>query len=173
MTNITFEHLNESHFSLLLKWLETPHVKKWWDQEVNYTIDLVRAKYSSYVEDYKQVGMVNKPIHAYIINVEQNPIGYIQIYNAYDFPRSEPLLDLPQNLGVFDIFIGEEKYLGQNLGSKAIVEFLNLHCSNYDHIFADPALENIAAIKCYEKAGFKKIIKQQTQDTVWMLKQQK
>ncbi|NBO24779.1 MAG: aminoglycoside adenylyltransferase, partial [Chlamydiae bacterium] len=28
---ITFAPLAESHFSLLLKWLESPHVKKWWD----------------------------------------------------------------------------------------------------------------------------------------------
>lgn len=53
---ITFEPLHESHFPLLLKWLETPHVKKWWpitpkldtsevgDQDVTYTMDLVREK---------------------------------------------------------------------------------------------------------------------------------
>jgi aminoglycoside 6'-N-acetyltransferase len=45
---ITFEPLHESHFPLLLKWLEAPHVKKWWDQDVTYTMDLVREKYSSY-----------------------------------------------------------------------------------------------------------------------------
>ena len=42
---ITFELLHESHFPLLLKWLETPHVKKWWDQDVKYTMDLVKEKF--------------------------------------------------------------------------------------------------------------------------------
>ncbi len=38
---IIFEPLHESHFSLLLKWLETGYVKKWWDQDTEYTPDLV------------------------------------------------------------------------------------------------------------------------------------
>lgn len=52
---ITFEPLHESHFPLLLKWLEAPHVKKWWNRDVTYTMELVREKYSSYVKGYKLV----------------------------------------------------------------------------------------------------------------------
>jgi len=59
----------------------------------------------------------------------QNPIGYIQIYNAYDFPRSKTLLGLPANLGAFDIFIGEESALQQGLGSKAIGKASKIHCN--------------------------------------------
>jgi hypothetical protein len=76
---ISFESLHESHFPLLLKWLETPHVKKWWDQDMRYTLDLVREKYSSYVKGYKLVDGQQKPIQGFIIHNNQNPIGYIQI----------------------------------------------------------------------------------------------
>lgn len=31
--NINFVPLADSHFPLLLKWLEMPHVKLWWDME--------------------------------------------------------------------------------------------------------------------------------------------
>ena len=48
-----------------------------------------------------------KPIQGFIIHNNRDPVGYIQIYNAYDFPRSNSLLGLPENLGAFDIFIGE------------------------------------------------------------------
>jgi aminoglycoside 6'-N-acetyltransferase len=96
---ITFKPLHESHFPLLLKWLETQHVKKWWDQDVTYTMELVRKKYSSYIKGYKLVDGQQKPIQAFIIHNNQNPVGYIQIYNAYDFPRSKSLLGLPENLG--------------------------------------------------------------------------
>jgi aminoglycoside 6'-N-acetyltransferase len=34
MGDIAFAPLNESHLSLLLYWLETPHVKLWWDQDI-------------------------------------------------------------------------------------------------------------------------------------------
>jgi aminoglycoside 6'-N-acetyltransferase len=167
---ITFEPLNESHFSLLLKWLEAPHVKKWWDQDVAYTMDLVREKYSSYIKGYKLVDGQQKPIQGFIIYNNQNPIGYIQIYNAYDFPRSKTLSGLPANLGAFDIFIAEESALQQGLGSKAILEFLKLHGSQYSHMFADPDSSNIPAIKCYEKAGFKMVSEQKDTKEVWMIK---
>ena len=167
---ITFEPLHESHFPLLLKWLEAPHVKKWWDQDVTYTLELVREKYSSYIKGYKLVDGVPQPIQGFIIHNNQNPVGYIQIYNAYDFPRSKPLSGLPQSLGAFDIFIGEKEVLGQGLSSKAIVQFLKLHGGQYTHIFADPDSNNVAAVKCYEKAGFKRVLEQQDTKEVWMIK---
>lgn len=72
---ITFKPLHESHFPLLLKWLESPHIKKWWpgdrsllsteasaqvdsvggDQDVTYTIELVREKYSSPVSSLRGI----------------------------------------------------------------------------------------------------------------------
>lgn len=167
---ITFEPLHESHFPLLLKWLEASYVKNWWDQDVTYTMDLVREKYSSYVKGYKLVDGQPKPIQAFIIYRKQNPVGYIQIYNAHDFLKCKTLSGLPANLGAFDIFIGEESALQQGLGSKAILEFLKLHGSQYSHMFADPDSSNIAAIKAYEKAGFKKISEQKDTKEVWMIK---
>lgn len=167
---ITFEPVHESHFPLLLKWLETPHVKKWWDQDVAYTLNLVREKYSSYVKGYKLINGAQIAIQCFIIHNNQNPVGYIQIYNAYDFPRSKPLSGLPENLGAFDILIGKESAVQQGLGSKAILEFLKLHGNQYSHIFADPDSNNVAAVKCYEKAGFKRVSEQADTGEVWMIK---
>jgi ribosomal protein S18 acetylase RimI-like enzyme len=167
---ITFEPLHKSHFTLLLKWLEAPHVKKWWDQDVTYTMELVREKYSSYIKGYKLVDGHQRPIQGFIIHNNQNPIGYIQIYNAYDFPRSKTLLGLSSNLGAFDIFIGEKEVLGQGLGSKAIIEFFKLYGSQYSHIFAGPNSNNVAAIKCYEKAGFKMVSEQKDTGERWMIR---
>lgn len=167
---INFESLNEAHFPLLLKWLETPHVKKWWDQDITYTLELVKEKYRSYVQGYKQVDGLNKVIDSFIIYLGKAPIGYIQIYNAYDFPRSSPLLGLPKNLGAFDVFIGEEQSLGKNLGSRILIKFLEIYSNDYDYIFADPDVNNIAALKCYEKAGFKKIDYQPEISELWMLR---
>ena len=108
--NITFITLAESHFPLMLKWLEAPHVKKWWNQDVVYTLDLVKEKYGDCVKGYRLENGTAKTINAHIIYVDNIPIGYIQTYNACDFPRSKPLSNLPENLGAFDIFIGEESY---------------------------------------------------------------
>ncbi len=125
--NVTFTPLDKSHFQLMLKWLESPHVKKWWDEDIIYTLDVVKEKYGSYIHGYKQINGINRPISAFIIFKNSEPIGYIQIYNMYDFPPLKLLLGLPENLGAFDIFIGEEKYLGKGMGSTAIIKFLDLY----------------------------------------------
>ena len=157
MTSFVFNPLNKSHFPLLLNWLEKTHIKKWWDSDVTYNIEIVCEKYSSYTKGYKIVDGIHKQIQCFIINYNQEPIGYIQIYSAQDFYEQNLLLRLPKNLGAFDFFIGEEKYLNQNLGSKVISEFLNIHGNKYSHILADTNSNNVVAIKCYKRAGFKKI----------------
>lgn len=168
--NIEFIPLAESHFSLLLKWLQMSHVKAWWDKDVDWTPELIREKYASYVNGYKVENGVPKPISAYIICVNETPIGYIQIYNAYDFSRSKPLAGLPSSLAAFDMFIGEEPYLKQGIGSKAIVQFLSKYGGSYKHVFADPDSTNLAAIRTYEKAGFKRIDDQPDTGEIWMIR---
>lgn len=152
---ISFENLNEKHFPLMVQWLEAPHVKKWWDQEITYNIDLVKEKYQDCVKGYRLSGNIEKPIQAYIININSKPVGYIQLYNAYDFPRDIKIVKLPHSLGAIDIFIGEESYIGHSVGSKAVAQFLQEYAlKSYRYIFVDPECDNEAAVRCYEKAGF-------------------
>ena len=93
---ITFIPLAKSHFPLLLKWLEAPHVKAWWDQDVTYTLDLVHEKYSSYVKGYKLVEALQKPIKSFIIHHNQNPVGYIQIYNESSITNVSLIISVHQ-----------------------------------------------------------------------------
>lgn len=165
---ISFQELKSSHFPLMLRWLEAPHVKKWWDQDISYTMDLVQEKYGSYANGYKKVYGVHKPIKAFIIYADDVAIGYIQIYNVHDFLRNEIPLNLPAECGALDIFIGEEDALGKGLGSRSITQFLKLHAQRYSHVFVDPDAKNIAAIKAYERAGFKKI-RSPLREAVWMV----
>jgi RimJ/RimL family protein N-acetyltransferase len=169
-TILGFRPLSKSDFPLLLKWLETPHVKAWWDQEVHWRLELVYKKYGDYVEGYKLENGVKKSIRAYIISVDSVPVGYIQIYNAYDFRRSKPLKGLPKNLGAFDIFIGEESSLRQGFASLAIKILFENFIDAWGYIFSDPDSKNIAAIRAYEKAGFKKIAEYPDTGETWMLK---
>ena len=60
MTNITFKPLSKSHLDLLLKWLETFHVKAWWDQDVKWTMKLVEEKYGHYIKGNKKLGFEEK-----------------------------------------------------------------------------------------------------------------
>lgn len=157
---IGFKPLSISDFPLLLKWLGARHVKQWWDQDISHTEESIAEKYSSYINSSK--------IRAFIINLDDKPIGYIQIYNAYDFPRSKPVDDLPKSLGAIDFYIGEEEYLRKGIGTKILKAFVT---QEFDYIFVDPDLNNIAAIKTYENAGFKKIKEHLDTNEVWMIKE--
>ena len=167
---ITFTPLQNQHLPLLLRWLETPHVKAWWDQDVAWTPELIKEKYGTYIEGYKLESGVRKPIHAFIISFDDQPIGYIQYYNAYDFPRDPPLEGLSDSLAAFDIFIGDENYMGKGLGPIIIKQFLRDYIDpNYKACFVDTEIANSNAFKAYEKAGFKYI--KTIYDCVWMIRE--
>ena len=156
--NITFEPLTKLHFPLLLTWLETPHVKAWWDQDVQWTEKLIVEKFGSYVEGYKIQDGVAKNLWAFIIKLDYKPIGYIQLYEAYAFPRSPELKNLPKSLGAIDLFIGGRDCIGKNIGSYALILFSEQYCAPlFDYTLVDPDIANIAAIKSYTKAGFEQI----------------
>ena len=87
MSKITFKPLTKSHLDLLLKWLETPHVKAWWDQDVQWTMKLIKEKYGHYIKGYKKLKLegkiIKKLMWAFIIFFEEMPIGYIQYYTNH------------------------------------------------------------------------------------------
>lgn len=82
---IQFIPLTQKDFPLLLKWLETGHVKKWWDPEISWTPSAIEAKYTPYTKGYTLINNVKKAIKAFIVYIKEHPIGYIQYYNALDF----------------------------------------------------------------------------------------
>ncbi|MBN9542198.1 MAG: GNAT family N-acetyltransferase [Alphaproteobacteria bacterium] len=168
--NLTFKPLEKQDFQILLGWLSKPHVKAWYDKEIKYTIEKVQQKYNSYTEGYKLEEGVKKPIHAFIVLIDNIPIGYVQYYNAHDFPREDGIMlkELPQKLSAFDIFIGEEDYTGKGIGSEIIKTLLKDYIwKEFDACFVDVDADNVRAIKTYEKAGFIKI--KNVGQNIWMM----
>lgn len=73
---ITFKALHESDFPLLLKWLKAPHVKKWWDQDVIYTMGLVKEKFGKHIHGIAFSKNLSHKTYAYIICVHEEMVGY-------------------------------------------------------------------------------------------------
>ena len=165
----SFQPLHRSHFQLLLSWLQTLHVKKWYDADINHSIETVKEKYTSYTNGYKEINGIKKPIAAYLCMIDDAPIGYIQLYNPRDFESEIKFTDLPLSLGALDLFIGAPEYVGKGIGSKIIKIFLKKYAQKYEYIFVNPDVKNSAAIKCYEKVGFKIISQKQNPNELWML----
>ncbi len=158
----TFQKLESSHFSLLLSWLQKPHVKKRWNQSFEWTEESIALKYTEYVAGHKSVltngVMVKKPIHAFIIVYDGAPIGYIQMYAVSDFAL-ETKIDtvlLSNNVGSFDWYIGDEEYLRKGIGAKILERFLKKHFFKlFDVCLVDSESDNAPALKVYEKLDFK------------------
>lgn len=149
---IRFEPMTTFHVPLWVLWVQKPHVKPFWqceddDPQLHVTKTLVeRQKY----------------VHPYIIHVEDRPIGYVQAVDLYAYRTF-----CPEPVGLFakevagnfcmDLFIGEKGYLNRGYGIETVKAFTKKLFEEYQAriIYVDPALSNTAAIRCYERAGFK------------------
>jgi aminoglycoside 6'-N-acetyltransferase len=156
-----FQPLARHHLPLLVKWLNEPHVWEWWGEGKTWSLHDVEAKYASYLHQYKMDRGVKKPIHAFIIFHQDTPVGYIQYYNAFDFPREGfELKDVwhepSTSLAALDFYIGDSSCLGKGIGTGALKAFLDTHLwHKFSACLVDPAKENAQAVKAYKKAGFK------------------
>ena len=160
---------------MLLKWLETPHVKQWYDQDIKWTEELIKNRYKNYTQGYKILNLkdgitIKKPIYAFIIEFDGIPIGYIQYYNKHDFPSHhgyDPSTLLQSCAGV-DWYIGELDYTGKGIGPQVLECFLkNFVLKDFESVFVDPEIDNLNAIKAYEKVGFTKI--KEVDEVIWMI----
>ncbi len=169
--HISFCNLSEQDFPLLLKWLETPHVKTWWDNEVVWTLDKITQKYSSYVNQYKIENGKKKSIFAFIILLDEQPIGYIQYYDVCDFLTlpTDKAIDFQKSAAI-DFYLGEESVLGQGLGSAALKQFvLNIVFQKFDTALVTPDIKNVSAIACYQKAGFMPCLTKEEAHELWLI----
>jgi aminoglycoside 6'-N-acetyltransferase len=148
---ITFRKLTQNDLNFLLRCLEYPHVKLWWDKDIKWTYDLIKEKYTTYTYDYKLKNNEKKSLQAYIIVYNNQPIGYIQYYFWNDF-NEKNILDRAAS---FDWYIGEMDYLGKGLSTKILNQFIR-EIINSEFIVVECEIANVAAIKCYEKVGLKK-----------------
>lgn len=158
---IGFQSLTNAHFPLLLRWLEEPHVKVWWDHNIQWNMQKIEAKYGEYVDGFKTINLmgesVKKAIHAHIIEYDDQSIGYIQYYDHHDFLPEPAYMaeELPKSLARIDWYIGERNFTGRGIGSQALRVFLELYVfEHFEAVLVEVDKTNQAAIRAYEKAGF-------------------
>ena len=148
---ISFRRLRASDLGLMHRWLNMAHVRRWWYAE--------GTSYAEIEEHYLPAIEGREATKLFLILYEGEPIGFIQSYriSTEDDEAYAGLVDVEDSAGV-DLFIGDPEYLYRGLGRHAIRRFLS------EHVFIDPGVEvcvigpepkNVAAIRAYEKAGFR------------------
>lgn len=148
--DIRIRTLTENDFALLLKWLSDERVLEFYEgRDKKYTLEEIKKHFSEKWED---------EVFRVIIEYQNKPIGYGQIYKMYDelyddynYPRSNEIV-----YGM-DQFIGEPEYWNKGIGTKytkMIFDFLKKE-RNVDAVILDPHQDNSRAIRMYQKAGFR------------------
>ncbi|MBX9922900.1 MAG: GNAT family N-acetyltransferase [Rhabdochlamydiaceae bacterium] len=160
MTMFSFAPLTPDHFPLLHKWMGQPHVWQWWGEGRSWSFHDIQEKYHSYTLGYKIEQGEKKAISPFVVHFQDRPIGFIQAYNAHDFPRGgfyvKDIEQEPsQSIAALDFYIGEPDCIGRGLGAEILKGFLESHVFRYfDACLVDPDKNNKVAIKTYAKANF-------------------
>jgi aminoglycoside 6'-N-acetyltransferase len=114
-------------------WFADPEVYRWWGGRPLSRED-VAAKY---------IGRRCPRVESFIVELQGQPIGYIQYH-----------LEGPGDAGLDMMLLPESR--GQGLGPKA-ARMLLAHLASargWTDITVDPAIDNARAIRAWEKAGF-------------------
>jgi RimJ/RimL family protein N-acetyltransferase len=153
---ITFQKLSKEDMTLFLLWAKKPHVRDTWFTDGYESIDKYQQKIEGNGYDY-----------GFIIYLADKPIGYIQCSDLYAYRTKCPIpkgLFINEDIGTycFDLFIGEEEFLNKGYGTEIVKAFVTKILAEFNakKILIDPACSNKRAIRCYEKAGFKTIRKE-------------
>ncbi|MGX9931617.1 acetyltransferase [Virgibacillus salarius] len=116
-----------------------------------YSLDRVNADFYDH----------NPEIDRSIVIYKDSPIGYIQIYPINE--QTSALTEYMSKGNVFgmDQFIGEVHCWNKGIGTLLVTTMVQhlLKEKGANKIIMDPQVTNIRALRCYEKAGFKKIRK--------------
>ena len=151
---IAFQKMTVDDFPLYFRWAEKEHVKNTWFLGGYEPVESIKHKI---IEG-------NGYDYSFIIMLNGIPIGYLQYCDLFAYKNLCPkpkgvFTDEPKGTVCIDLFIGEEDYLDKGFGTEIVGEFCRFLFSDskINRILIDPAIENKRAIRCYEKAGFKKI----------------
>ena len=123
-------------------WFKQPHMMEWWgDSETEIAA----------IRDH----MTSISVEPLIIELDGEPIGYIQSYDPH-LEDDHPYNDQPFGTLGIDISIAVPELVGIGHGSAIMRRFTELlFAEGAPRVIIDPDLANNRAVRAYEKAGFR------------------
>lgn len=135
---ITFQPLTMKDLSYLHRWFQEPVIWQLYGRDQEWSLDKIIQKYQPRI-----IGEENIP--SFIIEINNQPSGFIQYYCLQEH--------LPEGIGENYNRLFEKHSPNEIAG---IDVFIATFLTDYRIIVVDPERNNLHAIRCYEKAGFKK-----------------
>lgn len=112
------------------------------------------------IDDYRDAIQGKDPTYRYLLRIDANPVGLIQHYRIADDPEYAEALALGEDAIGIDLFIGQAELIGHGHGPAILRQFLRdvaFPFHGLDVCVIGPSVKNIAAIRAYEKAGFRSL----------------
>ena len=131
-----------SDYRAMQKWFAEEELQQfvWCDEKGEGAVSIERI-----VEKYGGRVKAQTDVFPYFILSEGHAIGFIQYY-----------IQDEKTIGL-DMWIGEKEKRSRGYGTDALRQMVDLIHKKHPEVttlFIDPVVENIRAVKCYEKAGF-------------------
>ena len=134
------------------EWLLRPHVSRWWD-------DGTTAPYpDGEIDEYKDALAGKDPTYRYVATIDARPAGMFQHYRIGDDEEYAEALGLDEDAVGVDLFIAEPDLVGLGHGPAMLRRFLvdvAFPFHGLDVCVIGPSVLNRAAIRAYEKVGFR------------------
>ena len=133
----------------LTRWLQAPHVQRWWHNDGEPTAGRVTAAYGPRVDG-------TTPTRMWVVEVNGRSVGFVQDYRIRDYPGFALLTPDPDAIGI-DYAIGEPGWVGRGLGVRLLwtwVQDAHRRFPDATSYFAAPDHGNAASLRILDKAGF-------------------
>lgn len=150
---VTLRPMQEHDLTLLHAWLQRPHVVRWWGpHDRSLSLDEVRA-------EHFPSSAQNAGVRQYIASLGERPIGWAQSYVTLGAGDGWWESETDPGVRGIDQFLCDPNDLGRGLGTRMVEALVRRVFSDpaVTRIQTDPAPDNVRAIRCYEKAGFRAI----------------
>jgi AacA4 family aminoglycoside N(6')-acetyltransferase len=150
---VTLRLMTEQDIPMLHDWLNRPHIVQWWGgEEKRLTLEQTAAQYMPSV-------MAQDRVTPYIAMLGDQPIGYAQSYVVLGSGDGWWEEETDPGVRGIDQSLADAQLLGKGLGTQMVSALVSLLFSDpaVTKIRTDPAPNNLRAIRCYEKAGFRRI----------------
>ena len=150
-SDVGFRPLAVADLPLMYEWLGREHVRRWWG---------ARGDFEEAVEEYRAAIEGRDPTEHYAIVLRGDAVGLVQTYILADYPEYAALVDAGDGAAGLDLFIGEEGLIGSGLGTQVIRTFVSevvFSRAETRACVADPDVRNLASIRAFERAGFRRV----------------
>jgi aminoglycoside 6'-N-acetyltransferase len=152
---ITWRRVEEQDFPLLQKWLQQPHVKRWWNHDT--TTEAV-------ARDFGPVARGEEPSEDLLAFLDGSPIGLLQRSRLRDYPEYlaelAAIVSVPDGAMTIDYLIGDPQQIGQGIGTAMIRSVIERTWTEHpvsSCIVVPVVAANRASWRALEKAGLRRV----------------